>query len=304
MAALSTFLVIVAGAIAAAAAIHASASGRAAAQPGGPASRGGQAGPGAAGSAAGPGGSHSSGADHSGPGSPAPGSSAPGAGAGPVRQDRPGPVLLIPGYGGSALDLAPLAAQINAAGRSAIVLDLPGDGTGDLRRDARLLNEAVARALRRGAPSVDVIGYSAGGVVALLWAREDDGAAKARRVIAIGTPFHGTAVAAAAEAFTPRLCAMACRQLVPGSPLLRGLDARPAPPGPAWLSLWSADDLVVTPPSSARLAGAVNVPVQSVCPGRRINHLQLPDDPVVTAMVLRAIGRGRMRYPAAAACRG
>ena len=84
-------------------------------------------------------------------------------------QDVPGPVLLVPGYGGSTAALAGLAERIAATGRSARVLDLPGDGTGDLSAQVRVLDAAVVDALAAGAPSVDVVGYSAGGVVAGLW---------------------------------------------------------------------------------------------------------------------------------------
>jgi hypothetical protein len=210
----------------------------------------------------------------------------------------------VPGYGGKSGDLSVLASRITDTGRKAIVVRLPDHGTGDLTADARVLNRAVTRALRHGAPSVDVIGYSAGGVIALIWARNDDGALKARRVITLGAPFHGTTVAALAQDFVPRLCPVACRQLVPGSGLLTRLDAPPGPSQPPWLSLWTTDDLVVTPPASARLSGALNVPVQAICPGRQISHEQLPVDPVVVAIVLRAISRGPLRYPATASCAG
>ena len=75
------------------------------------------------------------------------------------------------------------------------------------------------------------------------------------------------------------------------------------PARPRWLSLWTTDDQTVTPPDSARLAGAINVPIQSVCPAQRISHSQLPTNPVVTAMVLQAIGPGPIRSPGPAACR-
>jgi triacylglycerol lipase len=223
---------------------------------------------------------------------------------GTPRQDRPGPVLLVPGYGGSRGSLSALARRIRAAGRVATVLHLPGNGTGSLSADASVLNAAVNRALRGGAPSVDVIGYSAGGVTTLLWARQDGGVHKARRVITLGSPFHGTELASAAEAFVPGACPAACRQLVPDSRLLTGLDATAVPPRPRWLSLWSTDDTTVTPPDSARLAGALNVPIQSVCPGVQVSHSQLPTNPAVTAMVLQALGSGPVRVPSASDCGG
>ncbi len=152
--------------------------------------------------------------------------------AGIPAQDRPGPVLLVPGYGGSTGSLSVLARRIRAAGRAATVLHLPGKGTGSLIADAGVLNAAVNRDLRDGAPSVDVIGYSAGGVAALVWARQDGGMHKARRVITLGSPFHGTQLASAAVAFLPGACPTACRQLVPGSSLLTQLDSgrRARPP--------------------------------------------------------------------------
>jgi triacylglycerol lipase len=224
--------------------------------------------------------------------------------AGAPAQDRPGPVLLVPGYGGSTGSLSVLARRIRATGRVATVLHLPGKGTGSLIADAGVLNAAVNQALRGGAPSVDVIGYSAGGVATLVWAQEDGGAHKARRVITLGTPFHGTQLASAAEGFLPGACPVACQQLVPGSRLLTQLDATAGPAGPRWLSLWSTDDTTVTPPDSARLAGALNVPIQSVCPAVQVTHSQLPVNPAVTAMVLRALGSGRVRAPTASDCGG
>lgn len=218
-------------------------------------------------------------------------------------QDRPGPVLLVPGYGGSTGSLSVLASRIRSTGRQATVMHLPGNGTGSLIADVSVLNAAVTRALRGGAPSVDVIGYSAGGVVTLLWEREDGGVDKARRVVTLGSPFHGAAIAAAGEAFVPGACPAACQQLVPGSSLLRHLDAARVPARPPWLSLWSTDDKTVTPPDSARLAGAINVPIQSVCPALQVSHSQLPTNPAVTAMVLGAIGPGPARQPAAPDCR-
>ncbi len=222
--------------------------------------------------------------------------------AGYPAQDQPGPVLLVPGYGGSTRALAVLASRIRATGRKAAVVPLPGNGIGSLIGDAAVLDEAIARVLRGGAPSVDVIGYSAGGVAALLWAREDDGARKARRVITLGSPFRGASIAAAAEGFAPGACPAACQQLVPGSSLLAGLAAG-APARLRWLSLWTTDDQTVTPPDSARLPGAIDVPIQSICPAQRISHSQLPTSPVVTAIVLQAIGAGPVHYPGPAVCR-
>jgi triacylglycerol esterase/lipase EstA (alpha/beta hydrolase family) len=240
------------------------------------------------------------GVSHDGPGQ-AGSTTGTGQQAGPP-QNLPGPVLLVPGYGGSTSALDALASQIQATGRTATVLNLPGSGTGSLVADAALLNSAVNNALAHGAPSVDVIGYSAGGVVALIWARHDDGFHRARRIITLGSPFHGTSLAAAAQAFVPGACPVACQQLTPGSQLLASLGVASPAGLPRWLSLWTTNDQVVTPPDSARLAGAIDVPVQSVCPAVNITHSQLPTNPDVTAIVLQAISSAPLRPPTSADC--
>jgi triacylglycerol esterase/lipase EstA (alpha/beta hydrolase family) len=216
-----------------------------------------------------------------------------------VPQDKPGPVLLVPGYGGGTAALDRLAATLRAAGRTAIVVQLPGGGTGDLRVQARAVGVAARSALAGGAPSVDVVGYSAGGVVVRLWVRDDGGATVTRRVVTLGAPHHGTDVAALAVAVVGSACPTACRQLTPGSPLLDRLNAGDeTPAGPRWESIWTTGDELVTPADSARLTGALDVVVQDVCPGRQVGHGQLPTDPAVQRLVLAALGTALPHRPA------
>jgi triacylglycerol esterase/lipase EstA (alpha/beta hydrolase family) len=217
----------------------------------------------------------------------------------PVAQDEPGPVLLVPGYGGSTTGLEVLAQRLRAAGRQASVVPVPGDGRGDLRGSAAALGQAADAAIEDGAPSVDVVGYSAGGVVARLWA-EGGGASQARRIVTLGAPHHGTSLAALGVALAPGACPLACQQLAPDSLLLAELnEGDETPEGPEWLSLWTDQDTIVTPPESARLSGAVEVVVQRLCPGAQVNHGQLPRDPRVQAIVLRALSPMPLAAPAA-----
>lgn len=217
------------------------------------------------------------------------------------NQDVPGPVLLVPGYGGGTGGVNVLAERIRATGRDAIVVTLPGDGTGDLREQADVLDAYVGEAIEQGAPSVDVIGYSAGGVVARVWVQRHDGTRKARRIVTLGSPHRGANLAAAGAAAIPGACPVACQQLAPGSRLLAGLDT-PVPTPPAWLSLWTVQDQTVTPPDSARLDGAVNIALQSICPDLRVDHSGLPGHPFVTKVVLAAIGAAPPRRPTPGDC--
>jgi triacylglycerol esterase/lipase EstA (alpha/beta hydrolase family) len=213
--------------------------------------------------------------------------------AGPVAQDRLGPVLLVPGYGGATGALQSLADRLAAAGRDATVVDLPGDGTGDLAEAADVLEAAATAALERtGDPAVDVVGFSAGGVVARLWIA-DGGADVVRRVVTLGAPHHGTELAGVAQSLAPAQCPVACRQLAPGSELLAELNAGDeTPAGPSWVSIWTTRDRTVTPPDSARLDGALELPVQSVCADSRVEHGDLPRDRLVQQMVLAELAAG------------
>ena len=219
-------------------------------------------------------------------------------------QNRLGTVLLVPGYGGGTESLDVLAARIRAAGRQAEVVQLPDGGVGDLNQQASVLDGYVSDALK-SAPSVDLIGYSAGGVVVRLWVEQHDGSAKARRVITLGSPFHGTTVAAAGAAAGAGAgaCPAACQQLIPGSSLLDQLDAgAPATGHPPWLSIWTQQDQTVVPPTSAQLPDAVGVPVQSVCPSEQVSHGQLPTDAAVVGMVLQALGTAPLAAPDPSQC--
>lgn len=214
-----------------------------------------------------------------------------------VAQDVPGTVVLVPGYGGSTSALEVLATRFRAEGRTATVLHLPGDGEDDLRTYVPVLAAAVRSALGAGAPSVDVVGYSAGGVVARLW-EAAGGAAVTRRVVTLGSPQHGTALAALGNSVLPVACPVACQELVPGSSLLDALNrGDETPAGPTWFSLWTTSDTVVTPPDSARLAGATNLELQALCPGLTTTHSQLPDDTHVQGIVLAALAAGPLVTP-------
>ena len=220
-----------------------------------------------------------------------------------VPQDRPGPVLLVPGYGGRLASLDPLAAMLRADGRTVVVVTPPGDGTGDLDQQAEHLADVAGQTLAdSGAASVDVVGYSAGGVVARLWVREHGGARQARRVLTLGSPQHGTSQAALGAALAGG-CPPACEQLVPDSALLRALNAGDeTPDGPAWVTVRSDRDEVVTPTSSAALAGALNLRIQDACPAARTPHGGLPADPVVLAALDTVLGVGPPTAPTAVAC--
>src|SRR3982750_44213 len=71
---------------------------------------------------------------------------------------------------------------------------------------------------------------------------------------------------------------------------LNGGDETPS--GPTWVSIWTTQDETVTPPDSARLDGALNLTVQSVCADAQVGHGGLPSAPRVEAIVAAELGPG------------
>lgn len=223
----------------------------------------------------------------------------------PVAQDQLGPVLLVPGYGGNTASLGRLTAALRDTGRDATIVELAGDGRGDLREQARVLDRAADRALdRTSTSSVDVIGYSAGGVIARLWVKDFGGDALARRVLTLGSPHHGTDLAGVASDITPDTCPEACLEMAPESDFMRALNAGDeTPDGPLWISIWTTDDKVVSPPTSARLDGALNFSLQSVCPrDAELTHSSLPADASVIAIAVQELERSTPSTPLARVC--
>lgn len=225
------------------------------------------------------------------------------AGGGIAEQSRPGPVLVVPGYGGGTADLAPLVAELRREGREAVVYQPTEAGKGDLRVQARRLGALAERTMdNAGAESVDIVGYSAGGVVARLYVRDAGGSSVVRRVLTLGSPHHGTDVAALAEDVAGG-CPTACEQLATGSDLLRRLDAGDeTPDGPRWIAVRTTDDRIVTPVDSAKLDGALNIAVQDLCPAASTSHGELPGDPVVLATLRSVLGSAAPRTPRDVTC--
>lgn len=222
----------------------------------------------------------------------------------PVVQDRSGPVLLVPGYGGSTVSLEVLGEALEAQGREVRIVEAGGPGTGDLRDAAADLGRVVDATLAEtGAPSVDIVGYSAGGVVLRLYVADFGGGSTVRRAVTLASPHHGTDLAAFARSLGSRACPVACQQLDPDSDLLRGLNAgAEAPTGPVWVVLWTEDDETVVPPVSGDLEGALGYAVQSICPDLVVAHRDVPRTPAVIAMVEAALGTPEPVEPDASVC--
>lgn len=200
-----------------------------------------------------------------------------------LRDDGVVPVVLVHGYGGDSSMMSDIAERLRAEGHEVVPVDLPLGGIGDVEDSV----EAVAAAAEKTrAPEVDLVGFSAGGVVARAYADSLDEEERPRVIVTLASPHHGTKITAAAG----ELCVGACEQLSPGSPFLEELnEPDETPPGTEFVSVWTAYDRVVTPPRSATLDGAVNVRLQDLCPGSRAGHVDMLRDPAVLDVVVQAL---------------
>ena len=210
---------------------------------------------------------------------------------GPRREAQGIPVLLVHGFGGTASSMDRLEGALRGQGRRVVSVQLPRMGTGPIEQSSRAIADAVTET---GARRVDLVGFSAGGVVVRAYLHELEGATATRRVVLLGSPNHGAELAAFAASADPTTCVDACAQLSPGSSFLEGLnDGDETPDGPDYTSIWTANDRTVTPPESAILEGASNVRVQDVCSDSALGHADLINDPVAIGLVLHALAGQR-----------
>jgi triacylglycerol esterase/lipase EstA (alpha/beta hydrolase family) len=214
------------------------------------------------------------------------------------------PVVLVPGYGGGTNALDVLADALRADGRFTRVVELGGASLDDLNRQADLVDAAVKDTLREsGTNKVDIVAYSAGGIAVRLWAADPEHSSQARRVVTLSTPNHGTDVSPVESGLGPPDCPKACEQLLAGSTFMKSLaEHDTAPTGPDWVSIWTDQDEVVVPPTSAVLEGALDFSVQSVCPGATVAHQGMPGNRVVVAMVRSELGSVAPRKPDSSVC--
>ena len=194
------------------------------------------------------------------------------------------PVLLLHGYGCNSGYWAHLAARLDAAGISHATLDLE-PLTGDIDGFADAIEEGATR-LRRaaGAQQVIIVGHSMGGLAARAWLRRH-GSAQAARVITLGTPHHGTCLAA----FGIGINAAQMRRAGSDGPACAWLSELAAHENAATrgriTSIYTHHDNIVAPQTSGHLEGARNIDIGGV------GHVALGRNRRVLALVMDEIGR-------------
>lgn len=199
--------------------------------------------------------------------------------------DHP-PVLLLHGYGCNSGYWASLAPLLDAARISHATLDLE-PLTGDIDGYAQRIEDA-ARQLRSqaGAPQLVVVAHSMGGLAARAWMRLH-GAQQVARLVTLGTPHHGTCLAA----FGIGANAGQMRRMGVAGPECAWLGAlaggEQADMRERITSIYSHHDNIIAPQTSSELPGARNLAFGGV------GHVALGHNRRVLAAVLGEIGELR-----------
>jgi triacylglycerol esterase/lipase EstA (alpha/beta hydrolase family) len=163
------------------------------------------------------------------------------------------PVLLLHGFFTTRRTLDVLEARLRRDGYGVFTLSLGGlkrvyntRGIDDLADYVRAKVERIyARHPKLG--PLTIIGHSKGGLVATYYVKKLGGWRRARAVVMLGAPFHGTPIAWLG--LPAALLAPSLPQLLPGSRFLRQLHEGRWPPQVRLTSIWSRSDKVSIWPS-------------------------------------------------------
>ena len=190
------------------------------------------------------------------------------------------PVLLVHGYVCNRGYWTKLSRQLARAGIVHDGVDLEPIGA-DIEEFVPQVELAIAElCARTGSDRVILVAHSMGGLVARAWLRHY-GAARVARIITIGTPHHGTALANLAAGANARQMSR-----VDGTPSgwLAQLAASETPETRALItSIYSHHDNIVAPQASAQLPGARNIAFGG------IGHVALASDARVLRQLLAEI---------------
>ncbi len=164
------------------------------------------------------------------------------------------PVLLLHGFFSTRRTLDVLEARLRRDGYGVFSLSLGGlkrayntRGIDDLADYVRAKVERLY-ARHPGLGPLTIIGHSKGGLVATYYVKKLGGWRRARAVVMLGTPFHGTPMAWLG--LPVALLAPSLLQLLPGSSFLRRLHEGRWPPQVRLTSIWSRGDTLAPWPTA------------------------------------------------------
>ncbi len=197
------------------------------------------------------------------------------------------PVLLVHGIVDNRSIFALLARALRRRGFGvvhAVNFSVMTPFIGDIRIAARELGHHVERlCASTGADRVHIVGHSLGGLMARYYVQRLGGDARVDTLVTLGTPHRGSKIA---HLLPPTRVP---QQLRPGSDLLRELE-EPAPGcRTRFVAVWSKQDQLIIPQSSARLDHP-DLRVAHVTLDH-VGHLSMTIDPDVVHLVTCLLAR-------------
>jgi triacylglycerol esterase/lipase EstA (alpha/beta hydrolase family) len=185
------------------------------------------------------------------------------------------PVLLVHGYGCNGGYWASLRRLLAQQRISHDAVDLE-PVTADIDHYTEQIAAAVQRLLAAtGQDRLVIVAHSMGGLASRAYLQAHGDAAVAK-LITLGTPHHGTALASFGIGAN-------ARQMRRGAQWLAALDKGDAGRRERITSIWSHHDNIIAPQDSCRLEGARNIELGGV------GHVALADNAVVLSHVLNEI---------------
>ncbi len=171
-------------------------------------------------------------------------------------------------------------------------VDMPDGSMGDIQVSSEYVVYAIRAIHDATGGKVDMLGVSQGGLEER-WAAKwwPDVQADLDDVVMNASPNHGTSVASGSKTFGH--CFASCWQMAPGSQFITALNAGDETPGDiSYTSTFTDTDELVEPQlpqSTSALAGASNIRIQDICPGRPTDHIAISTaDAVAFAIVVDA----------------
>ncbi|WP_424213906.1 esterase/lipase family protein [Streptomyces sp. BI20] len=205
-----------------------------------------------------------------------------GASAGAVAGAR-NPVVLVHGYNADPGVWGSLRSELRAAGYADDEVYAWGYDTHQSVNEVlsgRLAQYVAEVRARTGAARVDLVAHSFGSLVTRWYVKYGGGESVVGRWVSLAGPNRGTSTAWACA-----LWDQACRDMTPGSYVVKNLAAGDETPGAvAYATFWSNCDEVINPDSSVPLTGATNTGVGC------LKHNDLLGDPATLAGVRAFLG--------------
>ena len=210
---------------------------------------------------------------------------------GNVARAKRGAILLIPGTFATA--------EVNWSwnwqkllpklGWAACTITLPQAGSGDIQANTEYVVSAIRMLATKSARPIAVMSHSQGGLEAR-WALKywPDTRADVDKVVTLGAPNYG-ALYPNQNCTAPSSCSASLWQMRSDSKFIAALTRGASTFSIPWTSITTSADTVFVSPSEARMPGAANILVQSLCPSDQAQHNNLPYDGPTSGIVLDAL---------------